>query len=93
MTDTIKYFQWETINESYVDKAGKTQKVKRWVQVTKTSDAKTLVDDVAEDINTFTGHIFRTDFQHKMERDLMTSLPIDHAAVVIDFAENISCQT
>ena len=52
--------------------------------------AKTLVDDVADNIISFTGHIFRTDYQHQMERDLVTHLLIYHSVVVIKFSENIS---
>lgn len=92
-TDTVKYKQWQTVPETYYDREGKQKKTNRWVQVQKTCTVQELVAKVATDFETFTGHLFRIDYQHKTETALMSSsLPLDHCIAVMDFSENVLLQ-
>lgn len=90
--ETVKYHQWKTIEEKYKQKNGKTRTVKRWVQVQCVASAEDTVTEIAKDLETFTGHLFRSDYQHKVQKQLMSNIPLDHAVVVMDFSQNISLE-
>ena len=48
---------------------------------------------LAHNMKTYCAHLFRADYQHRVESQLMeVTLPIDHAAAVMDFSENITLQ-
>ena len=86
---TFKYHQWETRSET----VGKGRKrISRWVQVEKRGNIRELVDEVANCLETFSGHLFRADYQHKVYSELTSNLPVDQAVVVMDFAENIALE-
>lgn len=86
--ETFKYYQWETIS----DVVGKKKRVTRWVQVQKKKTIKEIVTEVAESLESFSGRLFRADFQYHVFADLTTNLPIDSAITVMDYSENISLE-
>ena len=51
-----------------------------------------LVLSINNDMKSFSGYLFRSDYQHKMEKNLISDLPIDQCVVVMDFSENISLE-
>lgn len=51
-----------------------------------------VVKEISEGIKTFTGHIFRSDYQQRVQNSIIADLPIDHCLVVMDFSENLSLQ-
>ena len=91
-TDVVKYYQWEQTTDKYYDKEGKQKAIKRWVQNEKSSTTTDLVLSINNDMKSFSGHLFRSDYQHKMEKNLISDLPIDQCVVVMDFSENISLE-
>ena len=91
--DTVKYHQWEQVAEKYTDKNDKVRHTKRWVQVQKKVTVNDLIDTISNDIELFTGHLYRTYYQHMVETKLRRSdLPMNHCLVVMDFSENISLE-
>lgn len=40
----------------------------------------------------FTEHLYKRDYQHRVQRDLIEHLPIDQVVTVMDFSENIGLQ-
>lgn len=54
--------------------------------------AEDTVTEIVKDLETFTGHLFRSDFQHKIQKQLMSNIPLNHAVVVMDFSQNISLE-
>lgn len=88
--DTVKYHQWEQVADKYTDKNDKVQHTKSWVQVQKKVAVNDLIDTISNDIELFTGHLYRTYYQHIVETNLTSDLPMDHCLVVMDFSENIS---
>ena len=81
----VRYHQWELVNDTYHDKGGKEKKVKRWIQKEKKETVKDLILGIAVDMENFTSHIFRSLYQHTMEKNLMTYLPIDQCVADMDF--------
>ena len=90
--EILTYHQWETRPESYTNKDGKRIVSNRWIQVQRKTNVEDLVTDIAHDMETFTGHLFRTNYQHMMQRGIMSNIPMDQCAVVMDFSENMSMQ-
>ena len=89
-SEQVKFHQWEISKESYVGKDGNKKISSRWVQVEKKSNVPDLVENVAETMEKFTGHLFRASYQQMMENMLIEELPMDQAMVVMDFSENIA---
>ena len=69
---------------------GKQTTNKRRIQNVKRSTVTELVVNISDDMKSYSGHLFRSDYQHKVEKDIFSNLPIDQCAVVMDFSENIS---
>jgi hypothetical protein len=86
----VQFNQWETINEKYEDKKGNMKDSKRWVQRVKRIKVSDAVEEVKTAIESFTSHIFRSDYQQRMQNNIISDLPIDHCLVVMDFSENLS---
>ena len=86
----VQFNQWETINEKYEDKKGNMKDSKRWVQRAKRIKVSDAVEEVKTAIESFTSHIFRSDYQQRMQNNIISDLPIDHCLVVMDFSENLS---
>ena len=84
------YHQWEQHKDNYTDKKGNTKILNKWKQIGKSVQLTMLVDDIAEVMKTHSSHIFKADYQHKVERDLMAALPLNHCVTVMDFSENIT---
>jgi len=90
---TVKYIQWVQVEVKYLAKDGTKKKTKRWIQKHFYATITELVQFITDDMKTFTSHIFRSDYQHCCERELMSeSLPMSHCTVVMDYSENISLQ-
>ncbi|XP_060560787.1 uncharacterized protein LOC132720637 [Ruditapes philippinarum] len=87
-----KYYQWESSKESYISKDGDKKHTTRWIQAEKTCSVADLVHDIAKSLESHSSHLFRANFQYKMESLLTSDLPLDHCLVVMDFSENISLQ-
>ena len=64
----MKYYQWEQTTDTYYDKEGKQKTVKRWIPNEKSSTVLDLVLSITDDMKAFSGHLFRSDYQHKMEK-------------------------
>jgi len=75
---------------TYTDKHGSTKPTKRWIQVKKATGIASLVSEIAVAMKSHSGHIFRADFQHNRETDIMSTLPQNHCIAVFDFSENIT---
>jgi len=88
----VGYHQWENAPEKYTNKEGKVIHSKRWKQIQKSARPEDLIDELSDDMKSFTSHQFRADFQNTMERNLMDNLPNDQCAVVMDFSQNIALQ-
>ena len=88
----MKYYQWQQTTNRYYDKEGKQKTVKRWIQNEKSSTVLDLVLSITDDMKAFSDHLFRSDYQHKMEKNLISDLPIDQCVVVMDFSENLSLE-
>jgi hypothetical protein len=84
------YHQWEKHNSTYTDKHGTTKRTERWIQIQKSTGIASLVSEIAEAMKSHSGHIFRADFQHNRESDIMKALPQNHCIAVFDFSENIT---
>lgn len=90
--ETVRFSQWEKITETYTTRKGELKTTTRWIQSEKNEKVEEVVDSVAEKIDTFTAHMFRADYQHRIETEIISTLPIDHCLVVMDFSENMSLQ-
>lgn len=90
--NVVKYNQWEQISETYRNKKGNKIESKRWVQSQKDETVEQVVDSVGAKIDSFAGHLFRADYQHRVETEMIHNLPMDQCLAVMDFSENISLQ-
>lgn len=88
----VTFHQWEQTPEIYTDRKGNTKTTLRWVQAEKKETIEQVVNNVANTMGTFTSHIFRTDYQHRVESEIIADLPRSHCLVVMDFSENITLQ-
>ncbi|CAG2220251.1 unnamed protein product [Mytilus edulis] len=90
--DLLKFHQWETRKETYTNRDGHSKKTTRWMQVEKKTTTQDVITDIAEAMESYTGHIFRANFQNKVQASLIKSLPLDHCLVVMDYSENMTLQ-
>lgn len=90
--DLLKFHQWETRKETYTNRDGHSKKTTRWMQVEKKATTQDVITDLAEAMESYTGHIFRANFQNKVQASLIKSLPLDHCLVVMDYSENTTLQ-
>ena len=88
----VKYNLWEQASEMYKNRKGETKKTNRWIQAEKKESMKEIVEHVTQKMGTFTSHLFRAYFQHRVETEIMCTLPIDHCLVVMDFSENVTLE-
>lgn len=51
---------------------------------------KDLVLSIVKNMEYFSGHLFSADFQHIMEKNLMTDLPIDQCVAAMDFLKSLT---
>ncbi|CAG2222935.1 unnamed protein product [Mytilus edulis] len=84
---------WETTTEHYKDKKGIQKKSTRWIQAEKKLPVEDVVKEISEGMKTFTGHMFRANYQQKVQNSIIEDMPHDHCVVVMDFSENMSLQS
>ena len=89
----VKYHQWETTTEHYKDKKGIQKKSTRWIQAEKKLPVEDVVKEISEGMKTFTGHMFRANYQQKVQNSIIEDMPHDQCVVVMDFSENMSLQS
>ena len=51
-----------------------------------------VVNAVAQEMKTFTSHMFRSDYHHRVKTEIVENLPIDQCLVVMDLYENFTIQ-
>lgn len=90
--ETLTYNQWQQVAERYTNRKGEKKKSVRWIQIKKRESINELIENVTETIETFTGHIYRTDFQYLVQSEIMSNLEMDQCLTVMDFSENIKLQ-
>jgi hypothetical protein len=64
---------------------------KRWVQHVKCIKVSDAVEEVKTAIESFTSHIFRSDYQQRMQNNIISDLPIDHLNLQIIHYQYDSC--
>ena len=87
----VKYHQWETTSEQYEDRKGIKKRTNRWIQVQKKQPVSDVVKEVSR-MEQFSSHSFRSNFQQRVQSNIINELPMDHCLVVMDFSENLSLQ-
>jgi predicted site-specific integrase-resolvase len=90
--EVIKYHQWETRCENYTNREVTSKKVTRWIQVEKKQSTEDIIKDISESMESFTAHMFRANYQHKVQANLTANLEINHCLVVMDYSENMTLQ-
>ncbi|KAK7106653.1 uncharacterized protein [Littorina saxatilis] len=87
--DLMKWYRWE--NQMRVIRG---QPVSRKCLVTKVGDLATLLEELKAEVKFLSQHLFRADWQHRQFTTLRNATPFPQETVmmVLDFAENFTCQ-
>jgi hypothetical protein len=62
------------------------------LQVEKKQSTEDIIKDISESMESFTVHMFRANYQHKVQANLTANLEINHCLVVMDYSENMTLQ-
>lgn len=90
-TQLVKYEEWNKM-DVVITVRKEDRKVKKWKLIQKEDEIHLFRTVFTSEVSEFRKHSYRVFEQFNQMKNLREVLPIDHATIQIDFAENFTCQ-